>query len=91
MLSQLLTLEIWNLSFLGNTLGEYVLALGVLIGFVVVFKIFQSIIVLRLRALAERTKTDIDDTLIEVIQSLNPPFYIFLAFYFVGFPYYFSR
>ncbi|MFC1623637.1 mechanosensitive ion channel family protein, partial [Patescibacteria group bacterium] len=46
-----------------------------------VFKVFQFYILRRLKKVAERTKTDADDTLISVVQSLRPRFYYFLAFY----------
>jgi len=34
-----------------------------------------------LRRLSRKTKTDIDDTLVDIVGSLRPPFYSFLAFY----------
>ena len=67
--------------FLGNSIGEYVVALFLFLLFLAVFKIFQLIVLARLRRLAERTKTDIDDALIRIVKSVRPPFYSFLAFY----------
>ncbi|MBL7044989.1 MAG: mechanosensitive ion channel family protein [Parcubacteria group bacterium] len=73
-----------NLSaeFLGNSTLQYAKALGIFIVLVVVFKIAQYIVLKRLGKLAEKTKTDIDDTLISITKSFKPPFYWFLAFYF---------
>tara|TARA_Y100000310_G_C20700785_1_gene829672 strand:- start:7090 stop:8169 length:1080 start_codon:yes stop_codon:yes gene_type:complete len=67
--------------FLGNTVEIYVAAFIVFIASLVVFKIFQLIVISRLKKLALKTKTDIDDTLITIVNSLRPPFYSFLAFY----------
>ncbi|MCK5027308.1 MAG: mechanosensitive ion channel, partial [Candidatus Pacebacteria bacterium] len=66
----------------GNTVGGFIMAIGAFIVFLFVFNIFQSIVLRRLGILAEKTKTDIDDTLIKVVKSLRPPFYSFIAFYF---------
>lgn len=60
---------------------EYLYALGILIGLVIVFRIFQFYVIRKLKKAAEKTETDIDDTFIEIIQSIKPPFYYFLAFY----------
>ncbi len=72
----------WQYQILGNTVGGFVMTLGTFIVFLFVFKIFQFVILRRLGLLAKKTKTDIDDTLIEIVKSLHPPFYSFLAFYF---------
>ncbi len=61
--------------FLGNSIQDYVIALGVFVVAVVIIKIIQVILLHRLAALAKKTKTDIDDTLIRVIRSLKPAFY----------------
>lgn len=66
----------------GNTLGNYIYALIVLMVAVIVFRTFQFYILRKLKKAAEKTETDIDDTLIKIVQSLRPPFYYFLAFYF---------
>lgn len=72
----------WNYELLHNTVGEFLTAVVALVVFLIVFKIFQIIIISRLRILAEKTETDLDDTLIKIVQSLKPPFYWFIAFYF---------
>jgi len=66
----------------GNTFEAYIKAVVVFVALLVVFKIFQLVILRNLHRVAKKTKTDIDDTLIEIIKSLRPPFYSFLAFYF---------
>ncbi|MFQ5661664.1 MAG: mechanosensitive ion channel family protein [Candidatus Paceibacteria bacterium] len=73
-----------NLSaeYFGNPLFDYGKALGLFIILLIVFKLIQYIILRRLGKLAEKTKTDIDDTLISIVKSLKPSFYWFVAFYF---------
>jgi small-conductance mechanosensitive channel len=68
--------------FLGNSLKDYIVFGGAFFAFLLIFKIFQSIVLGRLTKIAERTKNDIDDEFIKIVRSIKPPFYSFLAFYF---------
>jgi small-conductance mechanosensitive channel len=81
MFEQIKTIEIWQYPLAGNTVGDFAIALGAFLGFLVIFKIFQVVILAHLKSLAKKTKTDIDDTFVDIIKSLKPPFYSFLAFY----------
>jgi len=69
-------------SFLGNSGYDYVMALVIFVGLIVILKIIKIMIVGRLRQLAKKTKTDFDDTLIEIFGRVKPPFYFFVALYF---------
>ncbi len=71
----------WSESFLGNTNQDYAVALIVFAAFLLIFKLFQGFVLRRLRKIAQKTETDIDDTLINAVQTLKPPFYSFVAFY----------
>lgn len=65
----------------GNTLGEYVIALVVFFGILIVLGIFKKVILARLRVLARKSSTDIDDVLIAIVSEIHPPFYSFISFY----------
>lgn len=67
--------------FFGNLVSDYLYAFAVFVGLVLIFGGVRFLLLYRLAALAQRTKTDIDDTLIDIVKSLRPPFYYFLAFY----------
>lgn len=67
--------------WMGNSIREYAIALALLIGLLIVLRFVRGIILRKLKSLAERTSTNIDDTVIQVFESLKPPFYVFLAFY----------
>ncbi len=71
------TAELW-----GNTMLQYSKALIVFFVLTITFKLIQFFILRRLGKLAQKTKTDIDDTVIKIVRSLRPPFYYFVAFYF---------
>jgi small-conductance mechanosensitive channel len=67
--------------YYNNTGKEYLLAVLIFIGVLVVLKIFKTIVVARLKKFAERSKTDFDDTIIEIVSNLKPPFYFLIALY----------
>lgn len=81
MFNQYFKAPVWQYDFLGNTLQDLAIALVAFAVFLLVFKIFQMIILSRLKKVAEKTKTDIDDAFIKIINSVHPPFYSFVAFY----------
>ncbi len=66
----------------GNAIIDYVYATGVFFIFVILFKGFQFFILNKLKNLAKKTKTDLDDTFIRIVRNIKPHFYYFLAFYF---------
>lgn len=66
----------------GNTAWDYGLALGVFILSLLVLKFIQVVIVSRLKKIAKRTSTDLDDTAIAIFQNIKFPFYLLLSLYF---------
>jgi len=76
-IEQLKNYELWN-----NTAYDYVLGVLIFIGLIIVLKIFQAFILSRLKKLAEKTKTDFDDVLIDIFRKVKPPFYFFISLYF---------
>lgn len=73
-------LKDWN--WAGNSGYDYFLAAVFFIGLVIVLKVFQLIILVRLKKLAKRTQSDFDDVLIEIFTKIKPPFYFLIALYF---------
>jgi len=73
-----------GVEILGNTVQDYLIALVAFVVLVIVFKMLQWMVLAKLAKLAEKTKTDIDDTLITIVRSLKPGFYYFVAFYFAS-------
>lgn len=71
-----LTLEI-----AGNYIAQYMEVIIVFIISLIAIKIFKYIVTRKLKALAERTKNEIDDLLIEVVEHLGLPFYLVIAVY----------
>ncbi len=65
-----------------NSGSDYLVFLGLLVVFLIIFKIIQKVILKKLYALAKKTKTDLDVTLIEIIRNVKPSFYVFLSFFF---------
>ncbi len=65
----------------GNEVGGYLTALLVFIAALIILKFFKFVVVRRLKSLSKRTKVEIDNVLIEVIDRIGWPFYILLALY----------
>jgi small-conductance mechanosensitive channel len=76
-----LNVQIQEVSFWGNSLYAYAntaILFGVLLA---VGKLLQYFLLRRAEKLSLRTRTNVDDTFVEIVKSLKPPFYFFLAFY----------
>lgn len=72
--------EIKHLTAFGdNTYLDVFIAIAVFLGLLILLKIFQIIILARLRKIALRTKTDFDDVLIKIFQQIKPPFYVLIS------------
>lgn len=80
-IQEFLMLPFWQNEYFGNNLEVYGKAFIIFIALIVLFKIFQSIILFRLKKLAKLTKSEVDDELIKIVRAIKPPFYSFLAFY----------
>ena len=65
----------------GNTLYDYSFALIVFIISIIVLKVFKSVILSRLKKLAKKTKTDIDDLIVDILDKMHWPFYFLIALY----------
>lgn len=70
-----------NFSFLNNTVLDYLISLAIFFAVLIGLRIFRAVVIMRLKKLSEKTKTDVDDLLMRVIDSVGSFFYIFLSFY----------
>lgn len=73
--------QILSLSYFGNTVQSYLIAFGIFIVLLIVFKIFKQIILTRIKKWAKKTKTDIDDELVLMIEDIPGSFYGIIAIY----------
>jgi len=75
-INYLLNYQIWN-----NSGQDYLTAFIMVFVGVIVLKIFKNIVLLRLKKLAEKTSTDIDDFVIKVVNQLHWPLYAIVSIY----------
>ncbi|PIS04585.1 MAG: mechanosensitive ion channel protein MscS [Candidatus Buchananbacteria bacterium CG10_big_fil_rev_8_21_14_0_10_42_9] len=68
--------------FLGNSGYDYIVSAVIFVGLLIALKIFQVIILARLKQLAKKTKTEFDDVLIKIFTKVKPPFYLVVALFF---------
>ena len=64
----------------GNSVKEYILAIVVFGLAVIIFRIIKYEIVKRLRKVADRTKAEVDDLLIKIVDKIGWYFYVFLLY-----------
>lgn len=65
----------------GNSLAQYILFIGTFLFLLGFFQLLQTFIIHRVAVLIRKTKTDVDDIVVKILQTIKPPFYSFLAFY----------
>jgi small-conductance mechanosensitive channel len=73
--------EIFDYSIFGNTILDYLSALGILLGGMAIVYVFKHYVLGRLRKWAESTETSIDDLLINAIDKSLAPILYFGALY----------
>lgn len=76
MLKSILEWELFN-----NTIYSYLVAIGVFLGVLVVLFFFKKVVIVKLKKLAMRTKTDIDDFIIGLVEKIGKPVYLLIALY----------
>lgn len=70
-----------EIMYFGNSVYDYVIALGIFIASLLVLKFVQVVIIARLKKMAKKTTTDLDDTVISIFTGIKPPFYFLIALY----------
>jgi len=68
-------------TYFGNTIEAYLIAIGILVGGIILVKIFKTIILFRLKKWSEKTETELDDFLIKGIEKSIVPLLYYGAFY----------
>lgn len=71
----------WSQVFLGNTLKDWTIAIGIIIVTFFVLRIARNIVLKRLKVWSQRTNTQFDDFLISLINRFVIPFLYILGVY----------
>jgi small-conductance mechanosensitive channel len=72
---------LWQTVLWGNSVFDYVTALLIFVGVIFALKWIQWVVLRSIRGVTKRTKTELDDALVEVVNTIRPPFYTFISFY----------
>ncbi len=73
--------EILAIEVGANTVYDFLVALGVFVGLILIFRIFQFVVVKRLKSWAAKTRMEFDDTLVQAVEGISAVFYIVVSFY----------
>ena len=71
----------WDYQLFGNAVYDYLLAVGIFILLVVLFKGVQWVALKSVEGVTKRTKTEWDDAIVTIIRTVKPPFYSYVSFY----------
>lgn len=74
-------IDIYNLNLWNNSLYEYTIALGIFLISLFILKIIKTVIIHKLHSLAKKTKNDIDDMIMSIINDIHWPFYGLISLY----------
>lgn len=70
-----------DMVFYGNTVEQYLFALGILLITLVIIKIFKNYILGKIKKLAEKTDTLVDDVIVASIERIGLKFYFAVSLY----------
>ncbi len=70
-----------EISFLGNTMGAYIIFLAVFGLVYLVLRLFRKMILRRIRNFIKKTNNDFGNALVSTLDTIGSPFYWFLSFY----------
>lgn len=73
--------SIWDEKILGNTIKDWAIALSIMVMLMGVLRIFQFVVIKRIKKYALHTKNTFDDFFIGQLQSLGMPLLYMMAFY----------
>jgi small-conductance mechanosensitive channel len=73
---KILSFNLW-----GNSGENYLKSIGLFVFLILVFFLTQKIITAKIKKVTEKTKNDVDDFVLGVVQDVKPPFYIFISLY----------
>ena len=71
--------QVLGQEWLGNSLRNWAIAVGVLFGTLVALLLLRQLVVNRVGAIARSTKSDVDDVVVDVVAKTRPYFLLMLA------------
>jgi small-conductance mechanosensitive channel len=73
--------EILEKTYFGNTVEDYAIATGIIVGGIVLLRLFRNNLLNRLKALSVKTETKIDDYIVAGLERFGLPILNFLILY----------
>jgi small-conductance mechanosensitive channel len=73
--------RILNQIYLGNSIKDFLICLGIILLSIIIVRVFNFFILRRLKQIAEKSKTKVDDLIISAIEKYVLPLLYFVAIY----------
>ncbi len=80
-MQSILNNSFFNLEILGNIIEKYFWAALIFLLVMIALKIFQKFLINRIKKITQKTKTGIDDIIVNAISDIHWPFYVLMSFY----------
>ncbi len=77
----MILIQLKNIIWGQNSSYDYLKSIAIFIGLLILLKIFREIILNKLKKIAQKTKTEFDDVLIDIFKTIKPPFYLLISLY----------
>lgn len=73
--------EILTKTYFGNTLQDYLIATGIVLGGILILRLFKRVFLKRMYAWAEKTETNLDDIITRALDRFGLPLFSYLVIY----------
>ncbi|MBN2854196.1 mechanosensitive ion channel family protein [Patescibacteria group bacterium] len=73
--------EFLNYQIFNNSGQDYLIAIAIFLGLYIILNLVQKIIIAKLKKLAKKTETEIDNIAVKILEGIRPPFYLVIALY----------
>lgn len=73
--------EFLNQIILGNSVQQWLISFAIIAGCIILAKLLQRIVILRIRKVAEKTRSTLDDFIVTVLQRSAMPYLVILSVY----------
>ena len=73
--------KIWEQTYWGNSVRDWATALGAIVAIFLILRIAKSLLIRRLAAFAEKTQTEIDNFIVDLLKSTRAFFFLGVAMY----------
>ena len=81
MFTQFQNYQFLQIQFLGNSTFDWLTAFFVFFIILLLLKLFKTFLIVKIKKISQKTQTKLDDIVVDAINKIHWPFYIFISIY----------